>query len=323
MSDGSPCPELDPLVCVGGEPVALDHLLLDRSWGRQHVVIAGPAGAEVIVLLHGWPQHWFAWRHVIADLATTHRVVAIDLRGLGWSVPGLTGVDTIGELADDVIAVLDDLGVASAVLAGHDWGGWIGFRAVHDHPARFGAYSSLSIAPPWLDPRRMLDRLAHWAYTVPMAVAGPYIARRPAWVRALLSHSTFDVSATWRSPAGRAAARSYTSRIGRPDAAVMTTRLYGSLFRGELRSAWAKRTHRFPVPAAVLLGDHEAISTPPMFWDRTFPGELRVVTVARANHWLAEEQPRAVVDHLRRQLASVSAAQLHLEPAGERPGLDS
>lgn len=318
MSPASPCPDLDELVVVGG-PVGLDHRFLDRPWGRQHVVVAGPAGADALVLVHGWPQHWFAWRHVLRALATEFRVVAVDSRGFGWSSTEPQGADiTIGDLAVDIVRVLDDLDIGSAVLAAHDWGGWIGFRAVLDHPDRFRRYSALSIVPPWLSRGMLLRRQAHLAYVLPMAVSGDRIACAPRAVRWMMDHSSHE--AAWRNPQGRAALASYVERIGRPESATMTRQLYATLVRHELPSACRERPGRLRVPTTVVIGEHEAISRPELYWSRTHPGELRVVTVPRANHWLAEEQPAVVIEHLLGQLTSGSAGQVDLEATGELPG---
>ena len=52
---------------------------------RMHVAVAGPADAEPLVLLHGWPQHWYAWRRLIGPLSEHYRVYCPDLRGFGWT----------------------------------------------------------------------------------------------------------------------------------------------------------------------------------------------------------------------------------------------
>ena len=63
---------------------AITHRYMTANGVRLHVAEAGASGPPVL-LLHGYPQHWYAWRHVIADLARDHRVYALDLRGAGQS----------------------------------------------------------------------------------------------------------------------------------------------------------------------------------------------------------------------------------------------
>lgn len=86
---------------------------------RLHYVTAGEG--PVLVLLHGWPQTWFEWRHVIPPLAENYAVVAPDLRGMGDSDTPLEGYDK-RTVAADVRALVHHLGHERVVLVGHDWG---------------------------------------------------------------------------------------------------------------------------------------------------------------------------------------------------------
>src|ERR1700710_1360374 len=90
---------------------------------RLHVAEAGDGDGPPLLLLHGWPQHWWSWRHLIPQLAQTHRVIACDLRGWGWSSapPGDYAKATF---ARDVLALLDAEGLERVTLMGHDWGGY-------------------------------------------------------------------------------------------------------------------------------------------------------------------------------------------------------
>src|SRR4051812_5316340 len=95
-------------------------VVIDRA--RWHVATAGEG--PPIVLLHGWPQHWWIWRHVMPDLARDHRVIAPDLRGFGWSDAPPSSYSKMG-LAADVERLLDALEIDRCVLVGHDWGGFV------------------------------------------------------------------------------------------------------------------------------------------------------------------------------------------------------
>ena len=118
---------------------------IDLGDVTYHVVEAGSGPA--IVLLHGWPQTWYAWRHVIDALAPRYRVIAPDLRGLGDTSHPTTGYDkaTIG---NDVVRLLDRLGVSSFDVAGHDWGGVVAYAIARDHPTRVRKFAVLDVAIP-------------------------------------------------------------------------------------------------------------------------------------------------------------------------------
>jgi pimeloyl-ACP methyl ester carboxylesterase len=87
-----------------------------------------------VVLLHGWPQTWYEWRHVMPLLARSYTVIAPDLRGLGDSSRPLDGYDK-RTVANDVWRLLtENLGHASFLLVGHDWGGPTAYALAASHP---------------------------------------------------------------------------------------------------------------------------------------------------------------------------------------------
>lgn len=292
--------ELDAALAVD-----VEHHHLRRAWGTQHVVTAGPPGAPAVLLVHGWPQHWLAWRHVLATLATEHRVVAVDLRGFGWSatddpVPR----PTIRALAADLVDALDDLGIERATLASHDWGGWVAFRATLDRPGRFSGHVALAIMAPWLSAWSMARHVKGWSYMALLARRGDEVAGEPAAVRHL-----FDLSTTvpvWSTPDGDAALASYADRVGRPTSAHLTRHLYRTFLGRELWRALGPRPARLQVPTTVAIGADETISLPSHWQGRTRPGEISLVTVPGVRHWLAEEAPEATAQLIAAQAAAAA-----------------
>ncbi|MDL2406839.1 alpha/beta hydrolase [Rhizobium calliandrae] len=95
---------------------------------KLHFVEEGVGGAEVVILLHGWPHTSHTWRHVIPQLSRAYRVIAPDMRGLGDSSRPAHGYDN-GTVANDIIELIDLLGIDTFYLVGHDWGGPVAFAA--------------------------------------------------------------------------------------------------------------------------------------------------------------------------------------------------
>jgi pimeloyl-ACP methyl ester carboxylesterase len=110
----------------------VEHHHADLGDVRLHYVTAG-AGFPV-VLLHGWPQSWYEWRHIIPGLADRFRVIAPDLRGLGDSSRPAAGYDkkTVGH--DIWRLVSEVLGIGEFYLVGHDWGGPTAYAVAAAHP---------------------------------------------------------------------------------------------------------------------------------------------------------------------------------------------
>ncbi|MCW2902770.1 MAG: Pimeloyl-ACP methyl ester carboxylesterase [Streptosporangiaceae bacterium] len=103
-----------------------------------------------IVLLHGFPQTHLMWRHVAADLAADHTVICPDLRGYGTSdKPAATGAATYAKrtMAADIVSLARVLGHERFVLAGHDRGALVAFRAGLDHPDAISHLACLDVLP--------------------------------------------------------------------------------------------------------------------------------------------------------------------------------
>lgn len=111
---------------------------IDAGGTRLHLVEAGRAGDPLVVLLHGFPEFWWAWRHQITPLAEAgHHVVALDMRGYNLSeAPRALSAYPLDRLVGDVVAVADALGAERFRLVAHDWGAAIGWALAARHPQR-------------------------------------------------------------------------------------------------------------------------------------------------------------------------------------------
>jgi pimeloyl-ACP methyl ester carboxylesterase len=99
---------------------------------RLHTVQGG--AGHPLLLVGGWPQNWYVWRHVMPRLAEHFRVIAVDPRGVGRSDKPHGGYDT-ATVAAELVALMRTLGHDRFAMAGHDVGMWIGYALAADHPA--------------------------------------------------------------------------------------------------------------------------------------------------------------------------------------------
>ena len=114
----------------------LEHHFADLGEVTIHYVTAGAGLADgpLIVLVHGWPQTWYEWRHVMPRLAARHPVIALDMRGLGDSSRPLDGYDK-RTVAGDIFRLLaEHLGLERWHCVGHDWGGPVTYALGALHP---------------------------------------------------------------------------------------------------------------------------------------------------------------------------------------------
>jgi pimeloyl-ACP methyl ester carboxylesterase len=131
---------------------------IDAGGLRQHVVTGGEG--PPLLLLHGWPQTWYAWRLVMPALARDFTVVAPDQRGCGLSAKPEDGYDT-GTMADDLAALMDTLGHRRFAVAGHDTGMWTGYALAADHPGRVARLAVAETPLPGVSPSPPLFASAH------------------------------------------------------------------------------------------------------------------------------------------------------------------
>ncbi|MBL1113967.1 alpha/beta hydrolase [Streptomyces sp. 110] len=124
----------------------LIHRLVPSPAGRIHLVEQGGTG-PLVLLVHGFPESWYSWRHQLPALAAAgYRVAAVDVRGYGRSSrPAAVDAYRMRELVADNVAVVEALGEESAVVIGHDWGSPIAAHSALLRPDVFRAVGLLSV----------------------------------------------------------------------------------------------------------------------------------------------------------------------------------
>ena len=266
----------------------VEHSFHDLPTGvRVHLASAGPPDAPPVLALHGWPQHWWAWRHVIKELAGEFRLLCPDLRGLGWSGPPADDDFRKQRFADDAIALLDALGLEQVRLTGHDWGAWAAILAALTAPERFSSLLAMSIGHPWV-PTKVAARNGYLlAYQLPLAApfVGARVVRDGRYPRGMLFNGRRD-GKHWTDDE----IETYLAALREPAAAHASSKLYRDFLVHELRPrAYPRPT----MPSKLLIGSREPFRA----YAAGFPGEVDVVD--GAGHFVVEEKPQAVAERIR------------------------
>jgi pimeloyl-ACP methyl ester carboxylesterase len=263
------------------------HEFVDAGGLRTHVALAGEG--PPVLLMHGWPQHWYLWREVIPRLAPHARVIAPDFRGFGWSDVPRSGYE-MDQLKRDMLALLDELGVHELSIAGHDWGGFVGCLLALEHPERVKSFLALNVIPPWPARDRRVLRDA-WRLIYMPLLACPGLGRRLG--RAVAARGLRDSGL----PDGDVEA--FVSRF-RGERGRVTERVYGSFLRslpGFVRGRYSASDLR--VPSRLVFGTRDPVLTARSAEDAAAQTELlELELVPDAGHFVVDEKPELVADRL-------------------------
>lgn len=281
---------LDELPHVEG----VEHRMIDAGGLGVHVAQAG--SGEPVLMLHGWPQHWYSWREVIKRLAGHYRLICPDLRGFGWTEAPGHGYDP-ETFAADAIALLDALDIERARVIGHDWGGYTSFLLGIRHPDRIERLIAINAPHPWpIVDARSLDALWRTWYVGVMAAPGfgPWVLRRgPGFVRTLLRGDNVHPEAMPDE-----AVATFAQRLAQPARAQASSQLYRAYGRTLARSLrGGEHEPRLTVPARLLFGARDfAISKALLRGHEPHADDMEIELVSDSGHFLPEERPDLVAE---------------------------
>jgi len=272
----------------------VEHRFVDLPGLRMHVAEAG--SGDPVLLLHGFPQHWWEWRHVIPALAEHYRVICPDLRGAGWTDAPAEGY-TEPQLLADLVALLDELDLDRVRILAHDWGALVGFRLCFAEPERVRQFVALAIPHPYmnLDARGAAAmRHAWYQAAVVSPILGPRLLERDGQWLARYLFRRFGMPGTLSDED----LEYYLAPLREPARSHAGAALYrGFIVPEGLRIARGSfRDMHLATTTRVLIGSEDAIvSERVLAGSEAFADDLRVETVPGAAHFLPEEQPDAVV----------------------------
>ena len=268
-----------------------------------HTIVAGPDDGEPVVLLHGFPECWYAWHDLIEPLvAAGYRVIAPDQRGYNRSdKPDPVSAYRLDALAGDISGLLDAVGAADAHLVGHDWGALVAWWfALHDGD-RVRTLSALNVPHPTAfrralvsDPRQLLRSWYGLFFQLPRLPEA--LARFDDWRVAVKTMTDTSRPGTFDAVDFDRYRRAW--RV--PDAYRSMVHWYRAVFRDNTRP----RRTRVDPPTLVLWGAEDAFLRRPLAAkSASYCDRGRLVVWEDATHWLHHEHPERVVGELTRQFA--------------------
>jgi pimeloyl-ACP methyl ester carboxylesterase len=275
---------------------------IDTSELRLHAVIGGEG--PPLLLVHGWPQTWYAWRMVMPTLARDFQVVAVDQRGIGLSDKPQDGYDT-GTLANDLAALMTAFGYQRFAMYGTDVGMPIAYALAADHRDRLerlvvseAPLPGVTPSPPLFLPPLLNARLWHLAFNqLPAEVNEALVRGRED----IFFGAEFDASAGTNKLPEDAVKYYINTLASDPEALRGSFGFYRAIPTTTAQNQQRKE-RRLTLPA-LAIGGAESSGDMVGATMQLVADNVQTVVLAGAGHWVAEQAPEELLAALTTFLA--------------------
>lgn len=294
---------------------ALDAAMEDVPWEHDHTtvdgvdlhfVVAGPDDGDLVLLLHGFPECWYTWRHQLPALADAgYRVVALDMRGANRSAkPAATSAYSLPRLAADAAGVVRAFDRDSAHVVGHDFGGLVGWHLAHDQPDVIDRLAILNCPHLSVYGRRVFTSLSQLRKS--WYVLYFQLPRLPEWGLAWDDYAVLD--SLYRDNVDPEAITDddvarFTQAFAREGTAHAMLDWYRALFRWYWREIARNRgvpAMPIRVPTLLVWGEADHALDAAMVDDHEeWVEDLRIDRFPDAGHWVHWDERERVTDALR------------------------
>jgi pimeloyl-ACP methyl ester carboxylesterase len=272
--------------------VTFSHHMASVNGIQLHYVIGGQG--DPIVLLHGWPETWYAWHRVMPALAKNYTVIAPDLRGLGDSSKPLTGYDG-KTLAEDIHQLVTQLGFKTIFLVGHDIGTQVAYSYAAEHPTEVKTLAVMELTiPGFVPPGRMplWWVIFHQTPDVPEALVQGKEMMYLSWFYQNLAYNPAAIT--------QADINEYVSHYSAPGGMRAGFEHYRAFPEDAIQNQNYSKT-KLPMPVLALGGGYIPtfggnITMPTVIYGMNILAQnLQGITVPNSGHFIPEEQPDVVV----------------------------
>lgn len=266
----------------------MKHEFIQVNGIRMHYATEGEG--PLLLLLHGFPETWYSWRHQIPALAKQFKVVAPDLRGYGETDKPEKISDYLPEvLANDIAGLIRGLGYEKAHIVGHDWGGGVAWQTALRHPEVVDRLSILNCPHPALFARALrnnFDQMKKSWYVFFFQL--PYL---PEFLFKLNSHKILKKLFRFSDrPFKEEDAAVYEQSITKPGSFHAALNYY----RAALKSPSPHK--QISSPTLLIWGEKDIALGKELTYgmEPLFSGSFHIEYIPNCSHWVQEEQPEKV-----------------------------
>lgn len=277
--------------------LSLEHQFILSNGVRLHYVTQGEG--PLMLMLHGFPEFWYSWRHQIPAFSQDYKVVALDQRGYNDS-DKLTDVSAyrMAELVADVRGVIQGLGYDRCILVGHDWGGAVAWNFAYAHPEMLEKLIVLNLPHPakfaagLRTPQQLLKSSYIFFFQIPFL---PELVIQSFDYRLL--EEAFTGMAVDKTAFTSADLDAYKQAAAKPGALTAMLNYYrANIFQPELTSReWGV----LQVPTLLIWGENDtALGKELTYGTEAYVQDLTVRYIPNCSHWVQQEQPQLVNQYM-------------------------
>lgn len=273
------------------------HAYITTNGVKLHYVTQGEG--DLMLMLHGFPEFWYSWRHQIPEFAKNYKVVALDLRGYNDSdKPADKSAYVMDEFIRDVEGVIKGLGYDKCILVGHDWGGAIAWNFAYAHPEMVERLIILNLPHPAKfaegirNPQQLLRSSYMFFFQIP-------------WLPEFLIQSS-DYQPIETAIKGMAVNKSaitkedleaYKDAAAKRGAMTATLNYYRNIFQQRMTSQdWSV----LEVPTLMIWGEKDtALGKELTYGTEAYVRDFQIKYIPDCSHWVQQEQPQLVNQYMR------------------------
>ncbi len=280
--------------------------VLEGSWQHAYITTNGvklhyvtQGEGDLMLMLHGFPEFWYSWRHQIPEFAKDYKVVALDLRGYNDSdKPADKSAYVMDEFILDVEGVIKGLGYDKCILVGHDWGGAIAWNFAYAHPEMVERLIILNLPHPAKfaegirNPQQLLRSSYMFFFQIP-------------WLPEFLIQSSdyqpietaIKGMAVNKSAFSKEDLEAYKDAAAKRGAMTATLNYYRNIFQQRMTSQdWSVLS----VPTLMIWGEKDtALGKELTYGTEAYVRDFQIKYIPDCSHWVQQEKPELVNQYMR------------------------
>ena len=271
-----------------------EHNFINTNGIKLHYVARGTG--KLILMLHGFPEFWYSWRHQIDEFSQDYHTVALDLRGYNDSdKPDRVANYRMSELIADIRGVISGLGYEDCILIAHDWGGAIAWNFAYAYPEMVEKLIVLNMPHPakfaegLQTPQQLLKSWYVFAFQIPWLPEFVFQLNNYQAIAEAFSGMAIDKTAFSQEDLN--AYREAAAKPGALTAMINYYRcIFPSLFQGD-RQSWGV----LDVPTLTIWGEKDtALGKELTYGTEAYVRDWQIKYIPNCSHWVQQEQPAVV-----------------------------